>query len=110
MATKQLNFSYNDVDYTLEFTRNSVRQMEANGFIAGDLENKPMTVLPDLFAGAFIAHHRFVKRKVIDEIYAELKDKASLIERLTVMYNDTIESTLFDEPEEGKNLEWTPSW
>lgn len=109
MAAKQLTFTYGDTDYVLEFTRNSVRQMESNGFIAGDLENKPMTVLPDLFAGAFIAHHRFVKRKLIDEIYGKMKDKASLIERLTVMYNDTIESMLFDEPEEG-NLEWTPSW
>ena len=33
---KQLTFSYNGKDYVLEFTRNTVRQMESGGFIADD--------------------------------------------------------------------------
>lgn len=110
MAAKQLNFSYKGVDYTLEFSRNTIKQMESNGFIAGELGDKPMSVLPDLFAGAFLKNHRFTKRALIDEIYGEMHNKPALIESLTLMYNDTIESLLFDEPEEGKNLEWTPNW
>lgn len=108
MAAKQVTFSYNGKDYILEFNRNTVRQMESEGFIANDIENKPMTVLPALFAGAFLAHHRFEKRAVINEIYGKMTDKADLIDRLGTMYNDTITS-LLDEPEEG-NVEWTPSW
>lgn len=105
---KQLTFSYNDKEYVLEYTRNSVKQMEDQGFVARDIEIKPMTVLPALFAGAFLAHHRFEKKAVIDEIYSKLKDKASLIEHLAEMYNEPV-SSLLDETDQG-NLEWTPNW
>ena len=79
---KQLTFNYNGKDYTLEFTRATVRMMEADGFVANDIESKPMTVLPDLFRGAFLAHHRFEKRPVIDEIYTHMTNKPLLIEKL----------------------------
>ena len=105
---KQLTFTHNGKDYVLEFTRNTVRQMENNGFIANDIDIKPMTVLPALFAGAFLAHHRHEKTEVVDAIYSKLKDKHLLIEKLAEMYNEPI-STLLEEPDEG-NLEWTPNW
>ena len=105
---KQLTFSYNGKDYTLEFTRSTIRQMEADGFIASDIDAKPMTILPDLFRGAFLAHHRFEKRSVIDEIYAHMANKPKLIEMLAEMYNEPI-SSLLDDPTEG-NVEWTPNW
>ena len=105
---KQLTFTYNGKDYVLEYTRNTVRQMENNGFVANDIDTKPMTILPALFAGAFLAHHRFEKPEVIDAIYSKLKDKHLLIEKLAEMYNEPI-STLLEEPDEG-NLEWTPNW
>lgn len=104
---KQITFSYNGKDYTLEFTRASVRQMESTGFVADDLEHKPMIVLPALFAGAFIAHHKFEKRNVIDEIYEKMTDKQLLIDKLGEMYTETVH-TLFEEPcdDEGK-VRWT---
>lgn len=105
---KQLNFNYKGNDYCLEFTRDSVRQMENNGFIASDIERKPMTVLPALFKGAFIAHHRFEKTNTIEDIYAHMGNKQLLIEKLSEMYNEPIAS-LLEEPDEG-NVEWTPSW
>lgn len=42
--------------------------MEDEGFVAQDIDRKPMTLLPALFAGAFKAHHRFVKQDMIDKI------------------------------------------
>lgn len=105
---KQIILSHNGKDYTLEFTRASVQQMERTGFVAEDIERKPMTALPALFAGAFLAHHRFEKKPVIDEIYTKLKNKDALIEKLAEMYNEPIVA-LFDEPDEG-NLDWTPNW
>lgn len=105
---KQLTFTYNGKDYVLEYTRNTVRQMENNGFVANDIDTKPMTILPALFAGAFLAHHRHEKSEVVDAIYSKLKDKHSLIEKLAEMYNEPI-SSLLEEPDEG-NLEWTPNW
>jgi len=105
---KQLTFNYNGKDDTLEFTRATVRMMEADGFVANDIESKPMTVLPDLFRGAFLAHHRFEKRPVIDEIYTHMTNKPLLLDKLAEMYNEPI-SSLLDEPAEG-NVEWTQNW
>ena len=108
--SKQLNFVYKDVEYTLEFTRRTVEQMEREGFVADDVKSKPVTTLPTLFAGAFKAHHRFVKREVIDEIYSKMTNKAELISKLAEMYNEPI-AALIDEPvESSENLTWTQSW
>jgi hypothetical protein len=107
---KQLKFSYQGKDYTLEYTRKTVEMMEKQGFVAEDTKTKPMTTLPALFAGAFMAHHRFIKQEVIDEIYAKMPNKGDLIGKLAEMYNEPI-MTLMDEPEESEgNLNWTASW
>jgi len=106
---KQLTFTYKGKDYTLEFTRRTVRQMEDAGFIASDVAEKPMQILR-LFSGAFLAHHRSVKTDVIEEIYASLPNKDALISALIDMYNEPIEA-LMDEPtEESGNVEWTANW
>ena len=106
---KQLHFTYDGKDYTLEFTRRTVAEMEKKGFIASDITEKPMT-LPALFAGAFLAHHRFVKSDIIDNIYSKLTKKEDLIGKLAEMYNEPI-LTLVEEPEEAEgNLDWTATW
>ena len=108
--SKQLNFNYEGTDYTLEFTRRTVSEMEKGGFVADDIDTKPMTVLPALFAGAFLAHHRFVKNSVIEEIYSKMTHKEELIGKLAEMYNEPI-MALVAEPEESKgNVDWTASW
>ena len=107
---KQLRFTYQDKDYCLEYTRRSVETMEKNGFVASDIQTKPMTTLPALFAGAFLANHRFVKQDVIDAIFAKMTNKGELIGKLAEMFNEPI-MTLIDEPDESEgNLDWTASW
>ena len=107
---KQLRFTYQGTDYCLEFTRATVSAMEKKGFIASEIETKPVTVLPALFAGAFLANHRFVKQDVIDEIYSKMTNKHELIGKLAEMYNEPI-MALIDEPETSEgNLDWTASW
>lgn len=107
---KQLIFIYEDKEYTLEYTRRTVAEMEKKGFIASDITDKPMTTLPALFAGAFLAHHRFVKEDVINTIYNKLTKKEELIGALAEMYNEPI-MALVEEPEEDKgNLNWTATW
>lgn len=107
---KQLFFNYEGKEYTLEFTRRTVGEMERKGFIASDITDKPMTTLPALFAGAFLAHHRFVKPEVIDNIFSKLTNKEDLIGKLAEMYNDPIIS-LVEEPEESEgNVNWTATW
>lgn len=107
---KQLTFIYDGKEYTLEFTRRTVAEMEKKGFVASDITEKPMTTLPALFAGAFLAHHRFVKEEVINTIYSKLTKKEELIGKLAEMYNEPI-LALVDEPEESEgNLNWTATW
>ena len=107
---KQLNFTYDGKDYTLEFTRRTVAEMEKKGFIASDITEKPMTTLPALFAGAFLAHHRFVKEDIINDIYSKLTKKEDLSGKLAEMYNEPI-LALVEEPEKAEgNLDWTATW
>ena len=107
---KQLIFTYDGKDYTLEFTRRTVAEMEKKGFIASDITEKPMTTLPALFAGAFLAHHRFVKEDVINDIYSKLTKKEDLIGKPAEMYNEPI-LTLVEEHDDAEgNLDWTATW
>ncbi len=109
--SKQLNFSYDGKEYCLEFTRRTVEMMERNGFVASDFREKPMNTLPALFAGAFLAHHRFIKQDVIDDIYDKMTNKQELIGKLAEMYNEPI-AALVNDPEEGAagNVSWTANW
>ena len=107
---KPLTFTYDGKDYTLEFTRRTVAEMEKKGFIASDITDKPMTTLPALFAGAFLAHHRFVKEDIINDIDSKRTKKEDLIGKLAEMYNEPI-LALVEEPEKAEgNLDWTATW
>lgn len=105
---KQLNFVHENKEYTLEYTRESVKQMEREGFVANDILSKPMNTLPKLFAGAFKAHHRFdAKQKDIDKIFELFKDKQALIEKLAEMYAEPMEALFDDENiDEGNAIAW----
>ena len=108
--SKQLVFTVDGKEYNLEFTRRTVQEMERKGFIASDITDKPMTTLPALFAGAFLANHRFVKPEVIENIYNKLTKKQELIGKLAEMYNEPI-LALVEEPAEDKgNVDWTATW
>lgn len=103
---KQLNFEYNKKEYTLEYTRETVKQMEREGFVANDIISKPMLTLPKLFAGAFKAHHKYdTKQKQIDEIFELFKNKQALVEKLAEMYSEPME-TLMDDVDEGNAIAW----
>ena len=107
---KQLRFTYQDKEYCLEYTRKSVEMMEKKGFVASDIQEKPMTTLPALFAGAFLANHRYAKDSTIEEIYSKMTNKSELIGKLAEMYNEPI-MTLIDEPDNTEgNVDWTASW
>lgn len=109
--SKKLTFTYKDKEYILEFTRRTVAEMEKRGFVASDVDTKPMSTLPALFAGAFLAHHKWEKKEVIDEIYAHMPNKEDLISKLAEMYSETI-AELMAEPDEGDkgNVNWTANW
>lgn len=99
-------FSHDGKDYCLEYTRQTVKRMEDRGFVAARIIEAPMTILPELFAGAFQANHKYTDRKVIDAIYDRMTDKKQLVETLTQMYNEPIEALMAD-GDEGNGIQWT---
>ena len=108
--SKQLTFNYDGTDYTLEYTKDSVRTMERNGFVADDLFAKPMSLLPELFAGAFLAKHRWNKRAKIDEIFDHMTNRAELLAKLVEMYREPMEAIMKDPEDSEGNVAWTASW
>ena len=104
--TEKIKFKYGGKEYVLEFTRQSVEEMERRGFVAEEVLTKPLTVLPNLFAGAFIANHRFTKRKVINEIFNQIDDKGGLLDALAEMYSLVIDEFTDELEKKNKNLTW----
>ncbi len=108
--SKSINISTKDGQkYKLEFTRKTVKQMTENGFRLEDVKDKPIIAIPELFAGAFLANHRYLKESIIDDMYKGITNKDELIITLIEMYREPIEA-LMNEPEEGEgNVGWEVS-
>lgn len=100
----KINLTYGKTEYTLEYSRQSVKTMESQGFVLEELTSKPMTMIPMLFSGAFIKNHRGLKRSLIDEMFEEIGDKTALMEALMEMYAETLGS-LTENNSEG-NATW----
>lgn len=103
-----INFSYNDKDYCLQFTKATVKTMEDRGFSPSKILDAPVTYLPELFYGAFRANHPYINRKIVDEIFEAMADKSELVNILIEMYNEPIKA-LTEEKEgaEGNGIKWT---
>lgn len=104
----KINLTYGKTEYTLEYSRQSVKTMENQGFVLEELTTKPANMIPLLFAGAFIKNHSGkggVKRKVIDEIFDNIENKTDLLEVLMEMYAETLSSLTEDNQGEG-NVSW----
>ena len=108
---KQIIFEFEGKEYTLEFTRESIKQMEREGFVLEDVAKKPMLTLPVFFAGAFKAHHRFdTKQKKIDEIFEKFSNKQALFSKLLDMYQEPMETLIDNENNEGNAIAWEASF
>ena len=110
-----ITVTYNKHSYKLEFSRNAVKQMEQQGFVLDQIGDKPMTMVPLLVYGAFMKHHKGIKRTLVDEIYEHIADKVGdgedgFIQALLEMYAETV-STLTDNShiDEGNAATWKVS-
>ena len=105
----QINFDYNGKHYCLEYTRETVKMMEAAGYNPGEAGSKPLIETEQLWAGAFLANHRKVSNTIVKALFDKMKDKEKLLETLRNMIAETYYSLLGsddDEDNEG-NVEWT---
>ncbi len=107
---KQINLTFEGTNYTLEFTRKSIEKMEKTGFVISDLESKPVSTLPRLFHGAFLAHHPYVKRDVTDQIFEKISNKEALLSKLAEMYSEPIIALTSDPEDDEKNVTWGANW
>lgn len=82
--------------YTLEYTRETARTMERQGFSLDEMAHRPVTMMPMLFRGAFLANHGGIKESRVTEIYDRLGNRAALNQRLSEMYADTVLSLMGD--------------
>lgn len=108
---KQLEITFEGKKYTLEFTRDTVRQMERAGFNIDDIFNsKPVTAILQLFYGAFLANHRNIKSELVERIYDAQNRRGELISRLAEMYREPM-AALIDDPEDSEgNATWAANW
>ena len=107
---KKIEFSYKDEDYTLEYDRNSVRVMEANGLEINAIKSKPASMIEILWQGAFLKNHKKIKAEKVMEIYNNMSNKSDLNAALSEMIYETYESLLGDSEEDNsKNIEWKKS-
>ena len=112
MSTK-ITITYQNKDYVLEFSRNTAKQIEDQGFVLDQLGDKPATMIPLLVYGAFMKNNRGIKRSLVDEIYANVVNKVGtddadgFINVLGEMYAETVSSLVGDDSvEEGNAATW----
>lgn len=103
-----IKFSHNGRDYCLEFTKASVKALEDRGFVPSKILEAPITYLPELFYGAFRAHHPYINRKIVEEIFDDMENKSELVNILIEMYNEPIKAlTEEKEGDKGNSIKWT---
>ena len=93
-------------EYTLEFSRDSVRFAEARGFVPDDIDRFPMTKIYEFFFYAFRMHHPSVSRAETDRILNDWGGIRNipdgLLERLGELYAAPFGALTEDETEEEK--------
>jgi len=105
--SKVISFNYGGKDYKLEYNRDAIRAIEREGFsFSEQFGKKPFTETEILFRNAFLMHHSGIKSSTVNEIFNAFPRKTELIEALYTMALETANS-IFEEPAEGKNLNWT---
>ena len=107
--SKTIQFTYNDVDYTLEYTRKTLEKMEADGIVLSDMNKKPVTILPKLFEYAFYAHHKRIKKAEVEAIFHLFTNKNEMYNKLSEMATDTL-NTLFEEDTSKNAISWKASF
>lgn len=91
------------MEYTLEFTRESIAFAERKGFEISDVARFPMTKGYDLWFYAFRAHHKNLPRNKTDELFDSCGGVSNedLMGRLGELYAAPFEA--MQEDTEGEN-------
>ncbi len=95
-----------NTEYTLEFSRDTVRFAEARGFIPDEIDKYPMTKIYEFFWLAFRMHHHNMAKantdKIIDDWGGIQNIPEGLLERLGQLYAAPFGTLTEDETDEEK--------
>lgn len=98
------SFEYNGSDYTMEFTRETVKASE--GMFGIDIQNvgtPSLSNMENLFHASLLKHHPNIKPSTVGTLYELQADKVDMFRDLVAMYMETV-GTLIADGEEGKGL------
>ena len=88
-------------EYTLQFNRKVVKQMQRNGFVL-DFDRLYMCAT-DLIAGAFRMHHPWMKAEDCEEIFRQQNDRGELLGILANMFSAPALDLMGEDTGEGEN-------
>lgn len=98
----------NGVKYTLEFNARVVKNMERRGFKIDT--DYPLTMIDDLFLGAFQMHHKGMMPERVKDIWKFQKHKDDLLGVLIKLYMKPLEDLMGDEKAEEGDENENPTW
>jgi len=95
------------ISYTLEFNARVVKNLERRGFKIDT--DYPLTMVEDLFLGAFQMHHKGIDPERVKNIWKFQTRKDELLGALIKIYMMPLEDLMGEEKEEGETEE-NPTW
>ena len=98
---------YKGKSYTLCYTPDSLKKLEASGFSLGTIDQNAVRANMELFCGAFIANHAFTQRSLREEIFHELAEKNEDGAKLMEVINAMIAEALDEMNTHQGNVQWT---
>ena len=111
-ATKEKEFTYINLKdkegnvYKLEFNARVVKAMERKGFKIDT--DYPLTMIDDLFLGAFQMHHKNINPDKAKEIWKQQSKKDDLLAVLIKLYMMPLEDLMDEGQDENENAD--PTW
>lgn len=95
-----------DTTYELDFSRDSIRFMEGNGFKVDEVGDFPVTNIPLLFYYAFRKNHRSMARNQTDKLLEKMGGLTpKILERLVSLYN---QAAMSNNVQDDEDLEKNP--
>ena len=102
----KLTFTYDGTDYTLEFTPDSLKQMERAGFKFSKMDDIILTAPEELFYGAFIANHRRTTRALREEIWKAMCEENDNGQSLSDVIGNMMSEAITELNSHSGNVKW----